>query len=96
MSIKKGIGAVFVLFGGLAAFLGVLGMISLVGFIPGFIAWLGGTISLCIGLLIGWPVETRAWLVKRKAQQEARKAIQKKAVEEETAKILAAQQKTEG
>lgn len=91
----KAIGALLVLIGGLAAFFGVLGIITIVGIVPGFISWLLGTITLCIGLLIGWPNETRAWLVKHQAQQEARKRIMQQAVDAETEKILA-QQKTEG
>ena len=93
-SIAKAIGALLILCGGLAAFFGVLGMITLVGFIPGFISWGLGTITLCIGLLIGWPKETRAWLVKYRAQQQARKKVMQLQVDSETQKILAAQ-KTE-
>lgn len=97
MSIKKAIGGAFVLFGALAAFLGMFGIISIVGILPGILGFLCGTFVLCIGLLIGWPTETQAWLIKRKAQQEARKRQRAQAIEEKTQEILDAQEpKTEG
>ena len=92
-NIKKAIAGAFVLCGGLAAFLGMLGIISLIGIIPGLIGFLCGTFLLCIGLLLGWPKETQAWLINRRAQQEARKRQRAQAVEERTQQILA---KTEG
>jgi hypothetical protein len=87
--IAKALGAVFILIGVMAALVGVLGMITIVGIIPGFIAWALGTLSLCIGLLMGWPIETRAWLVKNKAQREARRRAMLKDVDAEVENILA-------
>jgi len=92
-TVKKAIAGAFVLFGGLAAFLGMLGIINIVGIIPGLIGFLGGTFVMCIGLLLGWPKETQAWLINRRAQQEARKRQRAQAIEEKTQEILA---KTEG
>jgi hypothetical protein len=87
--IAKAIGPLLILIGALAAIVGVLGIISLAFILPGIIAWFFGTITLCIGLLIGWPEETRAWLVKNKAQRKARKKIMHREVDAETEKILA-------
>lgn len=94
-TIKKAIAGAFVLCGGLSAFLGMLGIISLVGILPGIIGFLGGTFLLCIGLLLGWPKETQAWLINRRAQQEARRRQRAQAVEERTQQILAKTEKHE-
>lgn len=87
--IAKAIGTLLILIGCLSAIVGVLGIISLAFILPGIIAWFFGTITLCMGLLIGWPEETRAWLVKNKAQGEARKRIMHQEVDAETKKALA-------
>ncbi len=85
--IAKAIGTLLILIGCLAAIVGVL--VSMAFIIPGIIAWFFGTITLCIGLLIGWPEETRAWLMKNKAQGEARKRIMHREVDAETKKAPA-------
>lgn len=87
--IAKAIGSLLIPIGALVAIVGVLGIISLAFILPGIIAWFFGTITLCIGLLIGWPEETRAWLVKNKAQRKARWRITQQEVDAETEKILA-------
>ncbi len=85
--IAKAIGTLLILIGCLAAIVGVL--VSMAFIIPGIIAWFFGTITLCMGLLIGWPEETRAWLVKNRAQGEARKRIMHRGMDAETEKALA-------
>ncbi|NPV63735.1 MAG: hypothetical protein HPY61_14120 [Methanotrichaceae archaeon] len=85
--IAKAIGTLLILIGCLAAIVGVL--VSMAFILPGIIAWFFGTITLCIGLLIGWPEETRAWLVKNRAQGETRKRIIHREVDAETKKAPA-------
>ncbi len=85
--IAKAIGTLLILIGCLAAIVGVL--VSMAFILPGIIAWFFGTITLCMGLLIGWPEETRTWLVKNKAQGEARKRNMHREVDAETKKALA-------